>query len=143
MRRTRLPSMLSKEQNGVSIWRKERPFLREASSTDGVEMSITTGVISSNSICPNGVISGSIVVIVLWIFTFGRLFAARRHCGVGESPHSLSSRSERDAEQIRSPPSKSDWDLGSNDQRNPHTVQSPQEVVFAFHDVVYQNPGKE
>lgn len=57
--------MLLKEQNGVSVWRKERPFLREASSTEGVERSMTTGVISSNSICPSGVIGGSIIIIVL------------------------------------------------------------------------------
>jgi len=55
--------MLLKEQNGVSIWRNEKPFFKQASSTEGVERTITTGVISSSSICPNGVLAGSIVAV--------------------------------------------------------------------------------
>lgn len=62
--------MLLKEQKGVSIWRKEKPFLRQASSTEGVERTITTGVISSNSICPSGVLAGSIVFFFFLSFFY-------------------------------------------------------------------------
>lgn len=71
-----IPSMLLNEQKGVSIWRNERPFFKQASSTEGVERTITTGVISSNSICPSGVLAGSIVV-VLWC-VLRLLLAAKR-----------------------------------------------------------------
>lgn len=54
-----LPSMLLKTEKGVSNSTRLRPFLRQASSTRGVRRTITTGVISSNSIKPSGEFAGS------------------------------------------------------------------------------------
>ena len=51
--------MLLKSQKGLSISMKERLFLRQDSSTRGVRRTMTTGVISSNSILPSGVFTGS------------------------------------------------------------------------------------
>ena len=120
----RLPSMLLKEQNGVSMWRKERPFLRQASSTEGVERTITTGVISSNSICPSGVLAGSIVIIFF------------RISSVAHSVRCL-------AVQIGSLPSKDDCDLGVS--KGEPTVQSPGEgtwLALLYHDVVLWGSSK-
>lgn len=64
-----LPSILLKVEKGVSNSTRLRPFLRQASSTRGVRRTITTGVISSNSIRPSGEFAGSdcpsIVAIVV------------------------------------------------------------------------------
>lgn len=57
--------MLLKLQKGESIWSNEMPFFPQDSSTRGVRRTMTTGVISSSSILPSGVVAGS-TMLLFW-----------------------------------------------------------------------------
>ena len=82
--------MLLKAQKGLSISIKLRPFFWQDSSTRLVRSTMTTGVISSNSIRPSGECAGSIV-------SFSQIaLAPPRKCDVGDAD-SLDSPSQLDA----------------------------------------------